>query len=161
MTASLLAPSDQLRSQPEGAIAMTCDFQSLEARQMMSAAIKNTILTINGTELNDTITIDHVGNSIKVIDNGVNRSFDASKVSRLIVRGNAGNDKITASATFDKPMIMFGGAGNDTLTGGAKDDRISGELGDDTLNGGPEGTTYPAAREPATRPTSPTAPSIW
>ncbi|NKD78094.1 calcium-binding protein, partial [Haematospirillum sp. H1815] len=58
------------------------------------------------------------------------------------VYGGSGNDELTGD---DKDNSLYGeggkdtltgGAGNDTLTGGAGDDTLTGGAGDDTLNGG-------------------------
>jgi Ca2+-binding RTX toxin-like protein len=53
-------------------------------------------------------------------------------------RGGAGDDTITLDQT-NGPLPaarLFGGAGNDTLTGGSSNDRVSGQAGNDTLFGG-------------------------
>ena len=50
----------------------------------------------------------------------------------VVVYGGGGNDKITAGGG---PLTAYGGAGNDKLTGGVAQDVLFGELGDDTLTG--------------------------
>lgn len=47
-----------------------------------------------------------------------------------IVRGGAGDDKLTA---FKDAATFYGNAGNDLLTGGAKQDQLHGGAGDDTF----------------------------
>jgi Ca2+-binding RTX toxin-like protein len=50
--------------------------------------------------------------------------------------GGPGPDILVADP-LDQPAIIFGGGGNDTLTGGTADDTLLGENGADTLNGDP------------------------
>ena len=55
------------------------------------------------------------------------------------VFGQAGNDQISldeANGTLPAANL-FGGAGNDTLTGGSGNDLLFGEAGNDTIHGGP------------------------
>ena len=55
---------------------------------------------------------------------------------RIVVRGLGGNDKITVHTKITKPADLYGGFGNDVLTGGSGDDRLFGEANDDKLIGG-------------------------
>jgi Ca2+-binding RTX toxin-like protein len=59
-----------------------------------------------------------------------------SPTGRIIVYGLAGNDRITVAANVTIPAVLFGGAGNDTLTGGGANDVLVGGDGNDVLNGG-------------------------
>ncbi len=56
------------------------------------------------------------------------------------VDGGAGNDRITAYT--NQSGILFGNAGNDTVTGGGGNDTLIGGAGTDTLNGGYGNDTY-------------------
>ena len=49
--------------------------------------------------------------------------------ARLVVHGQGGNDKIEANPVATQPLVLFGGAGGDTLGGGAGDDLIFGDTG--------------------------------
>jgi Ca2+-binding RTX toxin-like protein len=62
----------------------------------------------------------------------------ASEGDHIEVFGLDGNDSITASALpFDAPRLeLFGGAGNDILTGGGNRDVLHGDEGNDKLAGG-------------------------
>ena len=48
--------------------------------------------------------------------------------------GTSGDDTLTGNAT--KINIIYGGAGNDTITGGDNADHLQGDAGNDTINGG-------------------------
>ncbi len=53
----------------------------------------------------------------------------------LFLTGDAGNDTVIGSETFD--LSLFGGAPNgDSINGGEGDDRLEGLTGEDTINGG-------------------------
>ena len=54
---------------------------------------------------------------------------------------NPGNDTIDASAMPDQAdgfvgVVIYGGAGNDTIKGSQDDDHLAGGAGDDTIYGG-------------------------
>src|SRR5207253_4518260 len=53
----------------------------------------------------------------------------------MIIYGLAGGDTISADGT-SIPVVIYGGDGNDTLTGGSGDDIIFGGAGDDVITGG-------------------------
>ena len=97
-----------------------------------------TALQIFGTSSNDTISVDPVGTGqgkVKVTINGSNKgtfSFTGS----IIVFGQDGNDKITINSAITRNCFLFGGFGNDTITGGGGADVLEGEAGDDSLAGG-------------------------
>ncbi|MFB2896256.1 beta strand repeat-containing protein [Aerosakkonemataceae cyanobacterium BLCC-F50] len=50
-----------------------------------------------------------------------------------VVTGGAGNDVLSANPSY--VTLLFGGAGNDNITGGPGADTLAGAAGDDTLNG--------------------------
>jgi Ca2+-binding RTX toxin-like protein len=73
------------------------------------------------------------------------RSFSPN-VDQIQVFGLGGDDTLIVGGNVNKPAILDGGEGNDTINGGnendtmiggAGDDRLSGGGGDDTLIGGP------------------------
>jgi Ca2+-binding RTX toxin-like protein len=109
-----------------------------------------TVLHIDGTTGDDVITLSQTpgkkGNyDVKI---GTTRAtFPKSLVSRIIIHGNAGNDKITVKKLNPHPWVLsiFGDDGNDTISsadgrdgiqGGAGNDFISGTGGHDTIQGG-------------------------
>jgi hypothetical protein len=103
-------------------------------------------LFVAGTSGNDKITINpktvKINNvltpQIVVTLNGtVIGTFNSSAVTgRIVARGLGGNDSITVGSTITQGADLYGGSGNDTLTGGAGNDRLFGEDGNDRLNGG-------------------------
>jgi Ca2+-binding RTX toxin-like protein len=77
-------------------------------------------------------------------DVSVTRVLDAavivSSTETIEIRGNTGNDQITASsglAALGVVLDLDGGNGNDTIVGSDANDIIQGGLGIDRLNGGP------------------------
>ena len=55
---------------------------------------------------------------------------------RVVVHGLDGDDTITVKGKVRKPAWLYGGNGNDTLTGGKKAGVLVGGRGDDGLRGG-------------------------
>ena len=95
------------------------------------------ILTINGTSSIDTIALTGSSRKLSVIANGAAVSGSPfNNVSRIVVNGLDGDDRIDASA-ISIPVNLLGGNGNDTLIGGVGNDNISGGSGNDAINGGP------------------------
>ena len=85
-----------------------------------SIQIKDNV-TSNGDEGTDTLI-------------GVERiNFAASGGCYYVLTGGSGNDSLTASHVWS---LIFGGSGNDTLSGGSGNDTLSGGAGNDTLSGG-------------------------
>ena len=69
--------------------------------------------------------------------NGVSLGrFLTSGLSRIVVYGLEGDDRITFGAGINKRAYLDGGSGNDYLQGGDAADMILGGLGSDTLLGG-------------------------
>jgi hypothetical protein len=102
----------------------------------VTAANSGGVLTINGTSSIDTIALTGSSRKLVVTANGATVfGSPFNGVSRIVVNGLDGDDRIDASA-ISIPVNLFGGNGNDTLTGGGGDDSISGGAGDDAINGG-------------------------
>ncbi len=68
-------------------------------------------------------------------------TIDAVNVEIVQVFGGSGADMIDASASL-LPVLLSGGAGNDTLIGGAGDDTLLGGTGADHMAGGPGNDVY-------------------
>jgi Ca2+-binding RTX toxin-like protein len=111
------------------------------------------VLAIVGSAKADIVVVSENGNQINVAsENGVVKSFDASKVKSIIITtgdsadvivnatnrlaiiyaGN-GDDFVAGGSGTD---IIFGGTGNDYLFGQGGSDVLYGEDGNDTLVGG-------------------------
>ena len=56
-------------------------------------------------------------------------------IERATIEGGPSDNRLNAAA-FKGPVILRGGAGNDTITGGRSGDLLVGEDGDDILRGG-------------------------
>lgn len=95
------------------------------------------ILLIGATSGADTIAIapDSDTGGFKVTS-GQNQLWK-DKFSGLVqIYGGGGNDTITIDPSLDKGFELFGGDGNDSITGGKSDDTIHGDAGADLLAGG-------------------------
>jgi hypothetical protein len=93
------------------------------------------VLTVTGGTGNDvatTVVTGTYGTGVKATLNGVSQSF-AGPVKEIVFNGGAGNDQFTNSTSIK--TRIYGGDGNDTLTGGAGADYIEGGLGNDNLYG--------------------------
>ncbi len=127
--------------------------EGLEERALMAAhltaTLSNGLLRIDGTkgadhivvrEHNYRISIDHV--SINVAGHGRASSVSASAVSRIEVRGLAGDDwiqvggdEIRGQNALLAPVKIWAGLGNDKVWGGQGSDEIHGEGGNDQVWG--------------------------
>ncbi len=125
----------------------------LEQRRLLSATLSGGVLTITGTDGNDSITVRQEDTSIVVDDNITMQTFDVAQVNTLSIDMKAGDDflrlrskantrNVTAPATIlggDGNDLLRGGLGSDSIDGGAGDDTLDGGGGSDVLNGGPNG----------------------
>jgi Ca2+-binding RTX toxin-like protein len=99
-------------------------------------------LRVGGTPANDTIALNLTkdGTSVVVVLNrltvGTYPLTGPTAVSRIVVHGLAGNDRIKVSPKLVVPADVYGDTGNDVLTGGTGPDRLFGGGGNDVLNGG-------------------------
>jgi hemolysin type calcium-binding protein len=98
------------------------------------------VLTETGDSNGNTITtsLDAAG---QILVNGGAVSIDGpvantTNTKEIVVSGGSGDDTISLGNAALPPAQLFGGAGNDVLTGGAGADQLFGGIGNDTLNGG-------------------------
>jgi hypothetical protein len=96
-------------------------------------------LFVGGTNGNDTIVLQagSTAGTVQVVINSVNRGqFALTGISRYLIWGNDGDDTITVSTSLPAiEAVIYGGEGNDTLTGGAGSTLIDGGAGNDRLTG--------------------------
>jgi uncharacterized protein YkwD len=97
--------------------------------------ITNNVLTINGTDQNDGITLTQSGNTLNVNRNGITESFNTTQFNQLDILGKEGDDIIDLS-TINRSAYVDAGEGNDRVTGGSGNDTLTGGAGKDTLYGG-------------------------
>jgi Ca2+-binding RTX toxin-like protein len=116
---------------------------SLEAREVPAvvASFNAGVLTVFGDSLDNTIAVSRdAAGTIQVNGGAVNVTGGTptvANVSLIQVFGQAGNDTISlneANGALPKANL-FGGAGNDVLTGGSGADLLFGQAGNDTLLG--------------------------
>jgi cyclophilin family peptidyl-prolyl cis-trans isomerase len=96
---------------------------------------KNKALFIGGTQGNDKINVGIGTTGIAVTVNG-NAVGQFLPTGFLYIWGYDGNDNIAVNSRLQSITSMYGGAGNDTLTGGAGYTILVGGDGNDTLKGG-------------------------
>ncbi len=98
------------------------------------------LLTVNSDAQSDNITIRSDAATGSVLVNNVNTGAFLSTMNRLVVNGNGGNDVISLAqlntSFLDNRAEVFGGTGNDTITGSSNADTLAGQDDDDTLAGG-------------------------
>lgn len=120
--------------------------QMLEDRRLLSAApVLGTppadgVLTIDGTAGNDNIEVGFYRDSREQILVKVNKTrtvYNRADITSIVIDGKEGNDRIQVKhkRTFDIPVSLSGGPGNDRLWGGAADDSLNGGSGKDGLWG--------------------------
>lgn len=130
--------------------------ESLESRAMLSATYDDGtgVLTLQGTERGDTITVSKgLENGSVVVRgvDGVKRDAVFQRVSAVTISSLGGDDRVTIGRgvrSFDGALMKFtidggkgndgieGGDGNDTIDGGDGNDKIRGRAGDDRVRGG-------------------------
>jgi hypothetical protein len=100
-----------------------------------SAYMGGTQLRVQGTVGDDDIRISPVPGGL-LVQNGSWAAMRIGNYDSVVVDAGAGHDAVSLAASLSVNAILYGGAGNDTLTSGAGDDRLYGGLGANTLAGG-------------------------
>ena len=134
------------------AAAMTVVVEQLEGRRLLSAGpgdgheghgptpgLHDGVLTVVGTDANDTIKLSADANFLNVTVNGASSSVARGDVHNIIVYGGAGNDDLevdNSNGLYDFSTVLIGGKGNDTLVGGGGRDYLLGNDGNDVMSGG-------------------------
>jgi Ca2+-binding RTX toxin-like protein len=100
------------------------------------ARLAGGILSVSGTDGNDTIEASRKNGKVKAVRNGATLSFKGTQSSASIDAG-AGADTVIVGAGL-VGVYVLGGDGNDQLIGGEADDNLVGGAGKNTLvgNGG-------------------------
>jgi len=107
-------------------------------------------LVINGTALNDRITVTSDGTTMSVAYRNRSLNFDSTRVRELLVDGRGGDDRIVLGGPgmefyrdfedeeFDqvRTATIIGSGGDDTLAGGDEFDVIAGGSGNDVVFAG-------------------------
>lgn len=119
--------------------------QPLEQRQLFAAAAAaslvttasalGNVLTINGTNSNDSINVTNTSAGLK-ISNGTGWStLYTGSIATIRINGKAGNDRLSIDANIGIGTMLSGGSGIDTLVGGSGNDSLYGGDGRDYLYG--------------------------
>jgi Ca2+-binding RTX toxin-like protein len=99
-------------------------------------------LYVGGTTGNDVITVARgaAAGTVAVTVNGVTTVFTLAQpggaISRVIVYGNDGNDRVTVASGLSLAANVYGGYGDDSLQGGGGVNVLDGGDGNDLLLGG-------------------------
>jgi Ca2+-binding RTX toxin-like protein len=101
-----------------------------------AAGVVNGELIVVGTAGSDFLHVGRAGTDLVVWANGERLGQFDLAVTGIVMDGGSGNDLILISHQVDTAAEIYGGAGNDLISGGSGDDRISGEDGSDVLLGG-------------------------
>jgi Ca2+-binding RTX toxin-like protein len=105
-----------------------------------TAALQNGVLSILGTPGDDQIIVRQVLGSI-VVD-GAKAKFPAAAVNRIVIDAGSGNDTVRLDSQnlsgqpLTAPAVVYGGDGNDAVTGTNRGDQVFGQNGNDTISGG-------------------------
>jgi Ca2+-binding RTX toxin-like protein len=95
------------------------------------------MLVVMGTSKGDDIQIQLNKGGVVLCKRGCKIAvYSASQIGRIVIFGSAGNDKLKVPTNLNMPVEMYGGAGNDTLTGTNFNDLLDGGTGNDKLTGG-------------------------
>ena len=120
-------------------------FESLETRRVLTAGmatgvcLADGVLTIQGTNKNDQITVclaGEMGEQLSVHFGKSTQLFNLVDVTELHISGNNGNDRIRVGEGVAVSTFIDGGRGNDWLWGGGGADVVHGGAGNDHVYGG-------------------------
>ena len=100
------------------------------------ATLSSGVLTIQGTGDADNIAVGRKKTSLLVTVNGQTQTFATGDVTKLVIVGLGGNDKIGLAAVVTRAANIDGGAGDDVIVGGAGNDTINGGEGNNSILGG-------------------------
>ncbi|MEX2169736.1 MAG: choice-of-anchor Q domain-containing protein [Pirellulales bacterium] len=117
---------DQRGAGYQRALGSAVDIGATEAwlRELADGSVE-----IYGTDASDTITIS----SAEVTHSAFGEmEIDLTAATEVRVYGEGGDDELAIDPTFTRPAKLFGGTGNDILSGGAAVDHLFGQSGDDT-----------------------------
>ena len=108
--------------------------------------LRHGVLTIEGTEANDTIALRLQAGDPGILqvdvgdDGSADFSFERAKIASIAVDALAGDDSVriddsNGAFTDTIPTTIDGGAGNDTIAGGKGAETLIGGDGNDTIDG--------------------------
>ena len=114
--------------------------ESLESRQLLAGIVSPTldagVLTVTGTNKNDSVYISVTDTELNVSVNGQSITFNTADITAIDIDGGRGNDRIWVDVAVTANAVIHGGDGNDRLHGGGGSDTITGDKGNDRIYGG-------------------------
>ncbi len=114
---------------------------SASAQAAVTGSFANGVLSVTGDSLDNNITVSRNAAGNILVNGGaisvIGGTPTVANTSVIKVFGLGGNDVLTLSETNGAlpKAQLFGGSGNDVLTGGSGGDQLFGESGNDTLLG--------------------------
>src|SRR6185437_8078925 len=125
-----------------GAAAIVVASPPASAAATATATFSSGVLSVSGDAASDSIVISRNAAGRILVNDGavavIGGTPTVANTSLIRVFGQAGSDTISLSETNGAlpAANLFGGVGNDTLTGGLGGDQLFGQGGNDTLIGG-------------------------
>src|SRR5262249_6127708 len=122
-------------------LASTAGGAVTQAQSGVCASFGNNILTVEGDDAANSITVSRNAAGVLLVNNGAVtvQGGTATVANTALIQGfgKDGNDILTLDeANGALPRAnMFGGTGNDVITGGSGGDQIFGQADNDTLLG--------------------------
>jgi Ca2+-binding RTX toxin-like protein len=125
---------------------MSCNsLEHLESRRLFAVtaffAPGGQTLTVMGDSLNNTITVSRDAAGKLLVNGGAvaikGGTATVANTASISIFGQGGDDTLSLNeATGALPRaLIFGGAGNDSITGGSGADQLFGQSGNDTVSG--------------------------
>lgn len=104
------------------------------AKAISGIALDQGVITITGNGGVDTVVVSTpYRGGISVSRNGFTQTFSTTGITKIVFYGNAGDDSFANGTSV--PCEVYGGDGNDTLSGSGGDDFIVGGYGQDVIRG--------------------------
>lgn len=94
-----------------------------------------TELVLFGSDAKDTVSATKTGSNLQITFNKAKTSYAYGSIDSLRIDVRGGNDTVDIAASVAKQAIVFGGTGNDTLSGGGGGDILLGGEGNDKISG--------------------------
>jgi hypothetical protein len=120
------------------------ELQPLESRMLLAVAVPTlgtiatslgNLLHVRGTSGDDRIAITNTTRGLRITDGTGWSKLYTGALAQIRVDGGVGNDLVEINANIRTQVLLYGGAGSDTLRGGSGPDRIYGGDGRDYLYG--------------------------
>jgi hemolysin type calcium-binding protein len=109
--------------------------ERLETRRLFAANLADGVLTVEGTDAGDVISLVARSSTLTVRVNAERTVFNLDAVDEVLVNALGGNDRITLGR-LNVPAAVDAGSGDDRVTAGRGDDVITGGDGDDRISAG-------------------------